>query len=161
MICLLPATECRTFLLYYLPVLSGILPDRYLAHALLLSKALRLLLGDQVSLADIDISENLLMLFWRLTEEYYGERMSYTYANIFLMFYPGLKHCKINIHLLSHLPHYVRLLGPLWTHSAFAFEDTIGYLVKRAHGTHDVANQVLLMMYLVALASFWPCVIPT
>lgn len=73
---IIPATECRTFLLYYLPILCGILPDKYLAHALLLSKAIRLLLGDQVSLADIDISENLLMLFWRLTEEYYGQRLS-------------------------------------------------------------------------------------
>ena len=28
----------------------------------------------------------------------------------------GLKHCKINVHLLSHLSHYVKLFGPLWTH---------------------------------------------
>ena len=66
------ATECRTFWLYYLPLLCGILPDQYLAHALLLSKAMRLLLGDQVSHADIEIAENLLQLFWRLTEEFYG-----------------------------------------------------------------------------------------
>ena len=46
------------------------------------------------------------------------------------------------MHLVSHLPHYVKLFGPLWTHSAFAFEDSIGHLVKKAHGTHDIANQV-------------------
>ena len=55
----------------------------------------------------------------------------------------GLKYCKINVHLLSHLPRYVKLFGPLWTHSAFGFEDSIGHLVKKAHGTHDIANQVL------------------
>lgn len=66
------ATECRTFLLYYLPILRGILPDKYLAHALLLSKAIRLLLSDNVSYSDIDVSEHLLLLFWRLTEKYYG-----------------------------------------------------------------------------------------
>ena len=66
------ATECRTFLLYYLPLLCGILPDKYLAHVLLLSKAMRLLLGDQLSHADVEIAENLLKLFWRLTEKFYG-----------------------------------------------------------------------------------------
>ena len=54
----------------------------------------------------------------------------------------GLKHCKVNVHLLGHLSHYVKLFGPLWTHSAFAFEDAIGGLVKKSHGTHDIANQV-------------------
>jgi hypothetical protein len=120
------ATECRTFLLYYLPLLHGILPDKYLVHALLLSKAMRLLLADEISQADIEIAENLLGLYWRLTEEYYG-----------------LKHCKINVHLLGHLSHYVKLFGPLWTHSAFAFEDAIGGLVKKSHGTHDIANQIV------------------
>ena len=45
----------------------------------------------------------------------------------------------MNVHLLSHLP---KLYGPLWMHSAFSFEDGIGHLVKKAHGTHDIANQV-------------------
>ena len=62
----------RTFLLYYLPLLHGILPDKFLGHALLLSKALRLLLADEVSHADIEIADKLLCLYWRLTEEYYG-----------------------------------------------------------------------------------------
>ena len=66
------ATECRTFLLYYLPILHGILPDKFLAHALLLSKAIRILLSDEISHGDIKIAENLLRLFWRLTENYYG-----------------------------------------------------------------------------------------
>ncbi len=52
--------------LYYVPsTLHGILPDKYLAHVLLLSKAMRLLLDDCINLA------NLLQLF-KLTESYYG-----------------------------------------------------------------------------------------
>ena len=43
-----PASECRTFLLYYLPILQGILPEQYLVHALLLCKAVWLLLGDYI-----------------------------------------------------------------------------------------------------------------
>ena len=58
--------------------------------------------------------------------------------------FAGLKHCKMNVHLLSHLSHYAKLFGPLWTHSAFAFEDAIGSLVKKAHGTHDIEKQVCI-----------------
>ena len=50
----------------------------------------------------------------------------------------GLKNCKINVHLLAHLPHYVRQFGPL------AFEDSIGHLVKKSHGTHDIAHEVYI-----------------
>jgi hypothetical protein len=78
---------------------------------------MRFLLADEISQADIEIADNLLGLYWRLTEDYYG-----------------LKHCKVNVHLLGHLSHYVKLFGPLWTHSAFAFEDAIGGLVKSLMG---------------------------
>ena len=66
---LLTATESRTFLLYYTPILYGILPHKFLAHALLLSKATRILLSDGLSPRDISLSEQ---LFWSLTERYYG-----------------------------------------------------------------------------------------
>lgn len=66
---IISATECRTFLL---PLLCGILPDMYLTHALLLSKAIRILLCDRLTPADIEVAENMLNLFWRLTEKFYG-----------------------------------------------------------------------------------------
>ena len=69
---LLTATECRTFLLYYIPILCGILPDKFLAHVLLLSKATQILLSDSLSHMDISFSEQLLQLFWSLTGTYYG-----------------------------------------------------------------------------------------
>ena len=61
----------------------------------------------------------------------------------------GLNFCKMNIHLLSHLTYYVRLFGPLWTHSAFSFEDCIGHLLQKSHGTHDIANQVYRCSYTI------------
>ena len=77
----------------------------------------------------------------------------YVHACVYYLFHvyvhTGLKYCKINVHLLSHLPHFVKLFGPLWTHSAFAVEDSIGHLVSKAHGTHDIANQVY--MYFVRM----------
>ena len=59
-------------------------------------------------------------------------------------YHAGSKYCKVNIHLLSHLPYYVKCFGPLWTHSVFVFGDCIGHFVQKAHGTHDVANQCKL-----------------
>lgn len=45
------ASQCQTFLLYYLPsTLHGILPDKYLAHVLLWSKVLKILLDNCVSI---------------------------------------------------------------------------------------------------------------
>ena len=66
-----------------------------------------------------------------------------------LYMHVGLKYCKMNVHLLCHLTHYVKIFGPLWTHSAFAFEDCIGHLVQQCHGTHDIANQVYMRIHMV------------
>lgn len=155
--CSVPATECRNFLLYYLvPSLQGILPNEYLAHALLLSKSIRILLGDQITSGDMELVCELLDLFWKLFEHYYGWFPQIFIAKQTLLdlsshdniitksWLPlsGVKHCTVNVHLLSHLPYYVYLYGPLWTHSAFSFEDGIGYLVRRCHATHDIAHQV-------------------
>ena len=76
------ATECRTFLLYCVPLLHGSLPDKFLAHALLLSKGIRILLGDQISHSEVDMAEHLLCLFWKLTEEYYGKHTNYSYMTL-------------------------------------------------------------------------------
>ena len=48
----------------------------------------------------------------------------------------------MNAHLLSHLVYYVKLLGPLWTHSAFAFEGQMGTYVRSSHATHRIVHQV-------------------
>ena len=60
--------------------------------------------------------------------------------------YAGLEHCTVNVHLQTHFTHFVRLFGPLWTHSSFPFEDCIGHLVRKSHGTHHIAKQVKLLL---------------
>ena len=54
----------------------------------------------------------------------------------------GREQCTMNVHLLRHLPMNVKLYGPLWSRSAFCFEDGMGHLVRKAHGTHDIGHQV-------------------
>lgn len=53
--------------------LHGILPDNFLIHVLLLTKAMRILLADFVTNAELNIAEELLQLFWKYHEKYYGK----------------------------------------------------------------------------------------
>ena len=58
---------------FYLPVtLHGILTDKHI-HAMILVKAVRILLGNKVSEDDIRVAEKLLKKFCKLMEEYYGQ----------------------------------------------------------------------------------------
>ena len=73
------AQECRNFLLYYVPAtLIGILPDQYFCHILLLVKGIRLLLGTNITPSDVEVADQLLKLFYKLYEEYYGKHMNGT-----------------------------------------------------------------------------------
>jgi hypothetical protein len=55
----------------------------------------------------------------------------------------GNQMCVLNIHLLSHMAYFVRLWGPLWTHSAFAFESMNGHIASMIHSRYEIANQLL------------------
>lgn len=55
----------------------------------------------------------------------------------------GIVHCGINIHLLLHLPYYVRCFGPLWTHSAYSFEGQMQNFLQHSHATHGIEKQVI------------------
>ena len=48
-----------------------------------------------------------------------------------------------NVHLLTHLADAVEKWGPLWSHSAFVFEDVIGLLKTVYHGTQLVPKHIL------------------
>ncbi len=58
--------------------------------------------------------------------------------------FTGAHNCTMNTHLVRHLVHYVRLYGPLWTHSCFFFESLNGQLLRLRHGTHHVCLQVYI-----------------
>ena len=69
------ASEWRSFLLLYIPAaLCGILPDKYYVHAMLLVKAIRIMLGNSISFAALQQAEELIKYFCLLYEEYYGNR---------------------------------------------------------------------------------------
>lgn len=67
------ASEWKNFLFFYIPVvLPGILPDKFLAHAFLLIKSLRVMLSNEVSKENLSLCDTLLEKFSVLFEDYYG-----------------------------------------------------------------------------------------
>ncbi len=121
------ASELRNWLLYYsLPLLLGHLPSLYWHRYALLVCALHILLNNRITLSQVDAAGQLLHDFYVLFPELYGESS-----------------CTHNLHLLSHLTKYVRLWGPLWTHSAFGFESKNGQLKHLFHGRNNIVNQLL------------------
>ena len=118
------ASELHSWLLYYsLPLLMDFLPSLFLHHYSLFVCALHILLQDCLSTAQIDAAEEMLFDFVALL---YGERS-----------------CTANSHLLTHLPKYVRLWGPLWTHSAFGFESKNGHLKHLFHSRSNIVDQLV------------------
>lgn len=69
------ANELRSFLLYYgLPVLYGLLPDKYFEHYFYFVRAIYLLLQDTISEAQLTTAEQLLQQFCRTFSNLYQER---------------------------------------------------------------------------------------
>lgn len=110
-------------LLYALPVLSEFLPPLYLHHTSLLVTAVHILL---ISEPQISAAEAMIDTFYKLLPELYGKES-----------------CTANTHCLTHLTKYVRLWGPLWTHSAFEFESMNGHLKNLIHSRNQVHNQLV------------------
>ena len=54
----------------------------------------------------------------------------------------GIRSCTLNAHSLIHLGMYVRLWGPLWTHSLFGYESLNGHLTSMIHSRYKVAEQL-------------------
>lgn len=59
-----------------------------------------------------------------------------------IVLFIGERSETINVHSITHLEQQVKRLGPLWTHSAFAFEAMIAHTLKGFKGTRGVAEQV-------------------
>jgi len=54
----------------------------------------------------------------------------------------GERYMTVCLHSLMHLPDCVRNLGPLWSHSCFAFESANGELLKLFSGSTGVEKHV-------------------
>lgn len=122
------ATELQNWLLFYsLPCLNGYLDEIYLEHLALLSEGIFLLLGDNITEDDLMKAETLLDLFYEQFSTLYGQGS-----------------CGLNVHNIgAHMVFYVRMWGPLWSWSCFAFEDWNAAILKSVHGTGDVTKQCL------------------
>ena len=88
--------------------------------------ALHILLQSELSEVEVNAAECMLCDFYKLLPELYGE-----------------KSCTANVHLLSHLTKYVRLWGPLWTHSSFGYENKNGTIKHFFHNRLEVVTQLL------------------
>ena len=123
----LKASELRSWLLFYsLPLLISHLPSLYLHHFALLVCGTHILLQDSITEAQVDAAEEMIRDFCSLLPELYGDLS-----------------CTANAHMLLHLPRYVRLWGPLWTHSAFSYESKNGQLKHLFHGRSAIVHQLM------------------
>lgn len=121
------ASEYRNWLLYYsLPLLSDVLPPLHLHHFALLVCSMHILLQEGLKEVQIQAAEDMLQAFYVLLPELYGNVC-----------------CTLNSHLLIHLTKYVRLWGPLWTHSAFGFESLNGHITSMITSKYKIAEQLL------------------
>ena len=102
------------------------LPALFWHHYALLVCAMHILLSDRILPSQVDAAEQMLIDSGVLLPELYGESS-----------------CTANAHLLLHMAKYVRLWGPLWTHSSFGFENKNGQLKYLFHGKSQIVNQLI------------------
>ncbi|KAE8741781.1 hypothetical protein FOCC_FOCC012689 [Frankliniella occidentalis] len=120
--------------LHYLsvPILDGILPDKYMQHHIDLVSCLQLLQRspiDRNALRDCDKTLD-------------------TYVKNFEVLY-GSRHMSMVVHLLQHLVYVVTNLGPLQYLSCFPYESLNGDILKMIHGTRYIETQLASCSYLI------------
>lgn len=98
------ASEFRAFLLFYFPLLEGVLPDPYFSHFKNLSYSIFVLLQENVPNHSVSHVGIILQNMVKKAELLYGEQIV-TY-----------------MHLLTHLSKSVLDWGCLWATSAFILE---------------------------------------
>ncbi|XP_064462386.1 uncharacterized protein LOC135373003 [Ornithodoros turicata] len=119
--------EWEHWLLYYsLPCLRNVLPNEYYVHYSLLVCGVYNLIKGEISLNGINNSTDNLTEFVVQTEVLYGRGQMTS-----------------NMHTLLHLPKAALLLGPLWAHSCFTFENNMGKLLKHVKSSKGVTIQIL------------------
>lgn len=123
------ASELRSWLLFYsLPLLHGYLPPLYLHHYSLLVCSMHIFLRSFISPAVHVAAAEMIHDFVELLPELYGIQSS-----------------TANSHALTHIPAFVKLWGPLWTHSAFGFESKNGHIKNLFHGNTCVTDQLVFV----------------
>jgi len=121
------SSEWRNVLLCYGSfIFKDILPTRYYEHFMLLSEAIYILSGTDLTPSDI-----------------YEARIKLNeFVGSFQSLY-GLANMSFNVHQLLHVANCVCNWGPLWGYSAYTFEDFYGKLLQMFNGTQKVSNQIV------------------
>lgn len=122
----LKAHEWIAFLLAYsLPLLTIYFPKIYVRHWALLVDRLAILIKELIMKSELIYAHQCLLQFIAGVETLYGE-----------------KHMSFNVHQLAHLTTSVENWGPLWTHSAFTYEDYNQTLKNGVKSPKGVAVQI-------------------
>lgn len=120
------ANDWRTLALYYsMPGLKSIMKTKYYNHWHLFVFALNIFLKENISDENLKQAESAFKIFVQDTQKLYGKEFM-----------------KYNLHLLLHIPKYVRMYGALWAWSAFPFEGFNGVMRSLFHGTQYVPEQI-------------------
>lgn len=121
------ANEYRSCLFYYLRfALVGLLETKYIKHFEMLSSTIYILSQEKVPQSKVVEAHS------KLNE----------FADTFEILY-GKNQVTMNIHLIRHLADVVRNLGPLWVHSAYAFEANNGIVVSANNSKKDIVHQLV------------------
>ena len=122
------ATKIQVWLLLYgIPCMEDILSYQFLNHFSQLAKGVYLLLGDSITMQEMDRAEALLQSFYASFEALYNQGP-----------------CGLNVHNCGvHIIQYVYLWGLLWSWSYFPFEDCNACILQCVHGTGNVTHQVI------------------
>lgn len=120
------ASELINFLFYYSRFATlNLLPNRINKNIELLSAAIFILCKPSMTFLEIDKACAMLTEFSDGFEEIYGKGA-----------------ITMNIHLLRHYADMIKISGPLWANSLFAFESNIGEIKKYVTGNTDVLVQI-------------------
>ncbi|KAJ1529963.1 hypothetical protein ONE63_006691 [Megalurothrips usitatus] len=121
------ARESHNWLMYYcVPVLTGILDERYLKVWLLLIQAVYLLTQTDISINQINCADVLITSFLIQTQNLYD-----------------VTDMSFNLHILKHLVAHTMRWGPAFASSAYCFEDGNGRLKRIIHSNQGIPHQVI------------------
>lgn len=122
------AHEWAAWLFFYsIPIMSVLFPANYVRHWSLLVSAASILYGTSIRRSDVYKAQNMLNLFVQGICDH----------SLY-----GVEYAIPSVHLLLHLPATVFDLGPLWSHSAFIYEDFNAVLQDSVKSSNGVMTQV-------------------
>ncbi|XP_023315688.1 uncharacterized protein LOC106648128 [Trichogramma pretiosum] len=126
------ASEWKTFIIYTShSCLKEYLPPKYLRHWELFIFSMAIFSKNTISDIEFEKASKALMKF--------VEDLQPLYEKISFM--------RFNVHLLTHIPQFVKMYGALWSWSAFMYENFNGILTKLFHGTQYIPEQICKMSY--------------